>query len=338
MKKSVILILLFACSYGLQAQEQTAQQLQENAKTVLQKGDFDNAIQLLQRAKKQEPDNVDVLRDLCFTYYLKRDFAAAIEVGKELVEKPNADQQSFQVLGLAYKAIASYKECGKLYRTALRKFPNSGVIYNDYAELYALDKDLDEAIVQWEKGIEVDPSYSSNYYNATMFYNRKGNWLRAALYGEIFLNLESYTTRTEEIKPQLLDAYQHLLAQGATLQLMNAKNTSPFEKSVLEILQRSAANVKGVPNMDDINGVRKKFIPDWIETKQKQYPFHLFDNQQYLVRMGMFEAYNYWLFNSSTAANYQEWQKNHAKETADYKTFQQSKVFKLPAGEYYFAQ
>lgn len=47
---------------------------------------------------------------------------------------------------------------------------------------------VEEAITQWEKGIESDPGYSSNYYNATMFHARKGNWLRAALYGELFLN------------------------------------------------------------------------------------------------------------------------------------------------------
>jgi tetratricopeptide (TPR) repeat protein len=134
------------------------------------------------------------------------------------------------MLGLSYKATANNKEAAKLYRAALRKFTNSGVIYNEYAELLAADNELDEAITQWEKGIEVAPAYSSNYYNATMYYARKNNWIRAALYGETFLNLESYSKRTEEIKTQLLVVYNNLLVPANLQQLKDAKTTSVFEK------------------------------------------------------------------------------------------------------------
>jgi Flp pilus assembly protein TadD len=61
--------------------------LQETARALVQKGDYDNAVIVLERAKQQEPNNVEILKDLCFANYLKRDFSKAIEVGKELVEK-----------------------------------------------------------------------------------------------------------------------------------------------------------------------------------------------------------------------------------------------------------
>jgi tetratricopeptide (TPR) repeat protein len=339
MKQLSILLLSIAVFFTANAQEQTAKLLQETARTLVQKGDFDNAVVILERAKKQEPDNIDILKDLSFASYLKRDFAKAIETGKEMIEKPNADQQCFQMLGLSYKAIASYKECAKLYKTALRKFPNSGVIYNEYAELFALENNLEEAITHWEKGIESDPVYSSNYYNAAMYYIRKNNWIRAALYGEIFLNLESYTKRTEEIKEQLFTAYSNLLSPAGMQQAKDARTTSVFEKNILEILAKAAAASKPNNSIDGIIGIRTKFITEWVSSKQKTYPFQLFSRQQYLLAQGLFEAYNYWLF--SPAANsgaYQAWQSNHPKETEGFKTFQQSRVFKLPAGEYYFAR
>ncbi len=339
MKYFFIFVLIVAGFSTVQSQEQTAKLLQETARTLVQKGDYDNAVVILERAKQQEPNNVDILRDLCFANYLKRDFSKAIEVGKELVEKPDADQQSFQVLGLAYKAIASYKECGKLYRTALHKFPNSGVIHNEYAELSAMDNDMDEAITEWEKGIEVDPTYSSNYYNATMYYARKNNWIRSILYGELFLNLESYSARTEEIKTQLAASYKSLLAPGAIQQLMNNKNTSAFEKNVLEVLVKMTGNVKTNITAADISSIRTKFITGWMQEKQKQFPFRLFDHQQYLLNQGLFEAYNYWLMSTSLSADeYAAWQKNHAKETEGLKTFQESRVFKIPTGQYYFTR
>jgi len=54
---------------------------------------------------------------------------------------------------------------------------------------------------------------------------------------------------------------------------------------------------------------------------------------------GLFEAYNYWLFSTALNADaYQVWQNTHTKESAGYKAFQQSRVFKIPAGQYYFSR
>ena len=339
MKKIFISIVFVSVLGAATAQEQTAKLLQETARALVQKGDYDNAVLVLDRARKQEPDNVDLLRDLVFAYYLKRDFGQAIEVGKELVEKPNADQQSFQVLGLAYKAIASYKECAKLYRTALRKFPNSGVIYNEYGELSAMDNELDEAIAQWEKGIELDPGYSSNYYNATMYYMTRKNFLRAVLYGELFLNLESYSARTEEIKSQLYKAWAGLLNPVYLRQLQEQKSLSAFEKAVSDAANKAAVAMKDGAVVDQLNGVRTRFLLQWMQGSQKTWPYRLFDHQQYLVSQGLFEAYNYWLFGSSLPGDaYASWQKVHPKETEGFRNFQQSRVFKIPAGEYYFSR
>ena len=339
MKYAFLSLLVIALAGPAKAQEQTARLLQETARTLVQKGDYDNATVVLERAKQQEPGNMEILRDLCFAYYLKRDFSKAIETGKELVEKPDADAQAFQLLGLSYKAIASYKECGKLYRTALRKFPNSGVIYNEYAELFAQENDLEEAIVQWEKGIEVDPNYSSNYYNATMYHTRKGNWIRAALYGEIFLNLESYSARTEEIKTQLYNSWRSLLIPGAIQQQKDQKMVSAFERTVLDIVAKAAGGTQLAVTADALTAIRTRFVVEWTATQQKDHPFQLFANQQYLIGQGLFEAYTYWLFAPSLGAEvYQSWQKAHPKETAGFSAYQQSRVFKSPPGQYYFSR
>jgi len=339
MKYLLIFCLFIGGSKTIFAQQQTAAQLRETAKILMQQGDFDNAILALTRARQQEPKNIEVMKDLSFVNYLKRDFGKAIEIGKELVENPAADQQSFQILGLSYKAIASYKDCAKLYKTGLNKFPNSGVIYNEYAELLAIENNMDEAIMHWEKGIETDPNYSSNYYNATMYYMRSKNWIRALLYGELFLNIESYSTRTEEIKTRLFEAYKNLFAPGAADQLLNVKTTTAFEKAVLGLFVKTASGMKGGIMVESIIAIRTLFIVEWLQGKQQLYPFRLFDHQQYLLNNGLFEAYNYWLFSTSLNADtYQVWQNTHSKEFTGYKAFQQSRVFKIPAGQYYFSR
>lgn len=310
--------------------------LHQTGKTLLQKGDYDNAVVMFDRAKQQDPNNVELMRDLTYANYLKRDFAKAIEAGKELVENPKADEQCFQMLGLAYKAIASYKECAKLYRTGLRKFPNSGVLHNEYGELFAMDgNELDQAIVEWERGIEVDPSYSSNYYNAALYYGTKKNWIRSALYGEIFLNLESYTRRTQDVKNQLLASWRNLLVPTTLKQVHDDRATSTFEKYVTDVLAK--VNTNGSGSINDLTEVRTRFIEQWMKENAKTYPFGLFNQQQYLLKQNLFGAYNNWLFSTGKEA-YESWQTAHAKEAADFTAFQQSRVFKLPAGEYYFSK
>jgi tetratricopeptide (TPR) repeat protein len=333
--KYIISVLLLTLSCYVQAQ--TVKQLQQEAQTALTQGNFDKAISALTKAKETDPNDVSILRDISYVYYMKRDFGAAIEAGKAIVSRPDADQQSFQVLGLSYKATANYKEAAKLYRDALRKFPNSGVIYNEYAELFAMDKELDEAIRQWEKGIEVDPGYSGNYYNATMYHSRAKNWTRAVIYGELFLNLESYSARTTEIKSVLFDAWKNLLTPGSITSLQG-KNASAFEKEVLATLAKAFAAAKASSvTVENTTAIRARFIEDWMKDRNVQYPFRLFDHQQYLMKEGLFEAYNYWLFSSVVNPDfYKSWQDSHPKETEGFKKFQESRVFKVPAGQYYF--
>jgi len=340
MKIYILLIAGLLCGNILSAQTTPTKQLQDNARTLLQQGDFDNAIKALETARLQDPNSLEVMRDLCYTYFLKRDFAKAIETGKIMVARPDADQQSFQVLGLAYKAVADYKEAGKLYRQALRKFPNSGVIYNEYGELSAMDKDMDEAIAQWEKGIEADPNYSGNYYNAAMYYSRAGNPFRAVVYGEIFLNQESFTTRALEFKQTLFDTYKTLLVPGTIRSLQGAKGATAFEKAALESLGKSANTMSGVVSVESLANLRSQFLLDWIQEKQKKYPFRLFDHLHYLLTNKLFDAYHYWLFAPPVANEnaYQAWRNSHTKEADAFKKLQESMIFKIPAGQYYFGQ
>ena len=118
-----------------------------------------------------------------------------------------------------------------MYKAGLKKFPKSGVLYSEYGDMLTQYDNTHGAIVQWEKGISADPNYSSNYYYAAKYYADPTNVLWSSIYGEIFVNLESLTKRTEEIKTLLLKDYTNLLSNKSTLE--NLKNNgNDFEKAV----------------------------------------------------------------------------------------------------------
>jgi Tfp pilus assembly protein PilF len=339
MKKTIslfpVLFLLF--SLTALAQPEDAKTLHETAKTFMRSGDFDNAIIVLTRALQQDKDNLEMQKDLVMSYYLKRDYQKALEGVNVLIDRDDADVVTFQIAGNVYKALEEVKGCDKIYKKGLKKFPKSGPLYSEYGELLWAAKDF-SAINQWEKGIEVDPGYSGNYYNAALYYFFTKDKVWSIIYGEIFVNMESLGERGAAMKEQLLQAYKEKLFADADLMKDQEKNKSEFAKAFLQGMgkQSSIAN-KGI-NTEVLTMIRTRFILDWYETNAGKYPFRLFDYQQQLIREGLFDAYNQWLFGTSeNLAAYDNWTKTHAEEYNGFNAFQRTRVFKMPAGQHYEA-
>lgn len=332
MRKLFIAIACLMCGAATLAQDD-AKTLHETARTFQRSGDYANAILVLNRALQQQPNDLELLKDLAFTYYLQRDFVKARDVAKPLPDRPDADVQSFQILGMVYKAVEERKECEKLYKAGLKKFPNSGMLYNEYGEMLWTKQDF-SAIKYWEKGIEVDPNFSGNYYNAARHYSMTRDKVWALIYGEIFLNLESYSKRTAEIKDLLLDSYKKLFSESNLQNKQELKN--PFAEAYLDILSKNAAQVAQGITPESLTALRTRFVLDWFDKEADKFPFRLFEYQRQLLKEGMFEAYNQWIFGASqNLPAFQNWTNTHAASYNQFTGFQKGRVFKLPQKQYY---
>ena len=336
--KKIFFAIALLIGIGGFAQDQSAKDLYETAKKFMREGDYDNASLVLNTALQKEPNNYNMQKDAVYLFFLKKDYAGAVDLGKRLMEQKNSDEEIFQIVGMTYKAIADYKECSKIYKKANKKFPNSGVIYNEWGELEAMNKNIDGAIEYWEKGIEVDPNYSSNYYNAAMYYSNRGEVLfPVIIYGEIFVNLESYTARTADIKSALFDAYKKLYMKGEVYKALQNKKTTLFERSVLETLTRTVTMAAEGITPNQLMAIRTRFVLDWYANKNNlKYPFRLFDNMQFMLKEGFFDAYNQWIFGAAAdVAAYDNWVNANDKQANSFKEFQHSRVFKMTAGQFY---
>ena len=333
MKKILPLIILVCISQLMYAQ-QTVDAIRTQAMTSAQQQDFSGAIQTLQQGLQQYPDNLDLLKDEAYIAYLGRDYQHALETGKTITERDDADIQSYQILGLTYKAIADYKNADKLYKTALKKFPQSGVLYGEYGDMLAQYDNKHGAIVQWEKGIAAEANYSSNYYYAAKYYSNTGNILWAVLYGETFINIESLSKRTVEIKDLLLTDYKKLF-EGNVLSEIIQKGT-PFEKAVAATFTKQSSITAMGLSPESLTALRTRFILFWDEKNAEKFPFRLFQFQLQLLQEGMFDAYNQWIFGAAASSNdYDTWVHLHGDEVADLQNFQRNVLYKIPEGQYY---
>ena len=343
MKQFFLLFLIFSIASNQSfAQNEDPKKLHETAKTFMRSGDFDNAILVLNRALQFDKNNLEYQKDLVMAFYLKRDYARALEGAKELIDREDADVVTFQIAGNVYKALEQFKDCEKVYKKGLKKFPKNGPLYSEYGELLWSAKDF-SAVNQWEKGIETDPAYSGNYYNAALFYFYTKDKIWSLLYGEIFVNMESLSERGAAMKQMLLRGYKEKLFADADIMkgeenLLSEKsdNKNEFAKAFLQTMgKQSALAGKGI-TAETLTMIRTRFVLEWYENSAAKFPFRLFDFQRQLLQEGMFNAYNQWLFGTTeNLTAYENWTRSNVEEFTSFTNFQKTRIFRMPQGHYY---
>ncbi len=298
-------------------------------------GDWKNALFVLNRALHESPGNIDIIKDIAYSYYLQNDFVNALETIRPVVEGEEADVQSFQIAGSIYRAIEDIKNGTRIYTRGLKKFPLSGALYSEYGALLWQKKDL-SAIDQWRKGIETDPHFPGNYYHAARYYYFTAEKVWGLIYGEIFVNLESYTLRTAEIKNLLTEGYRKLFMEPNLLKGFNEKKQGAFEKAFLTTMNtQSVVAAEGI-SADLLTRIRTGFLDYWYKHYAADFPFRLFDYQKQLLESGMFTAYNQWIFSSgATPEAYRKWVADNGEAYEQFNHFQRGRVFKLPKDQYY---
>ncbi|WP_346316523.1 tetratricopeptide repeat protein [Chitinophaga sp. YIM B06452] len=320
-------------------------ELQSTARTFLRSGDYANAILVLNQAIQSAPDDLELRKDLAFAYYLKGDYNRAYTVVSPLVDKKEADIHLFQIAGNIYQSKQDWKGAEKLYQRGLRKFPKSGELHNDYGDLLQNMKNFDGALRYWVKGIEVDPNFPGNYYHAARSYLWTKEPIWAILYGETFINLESYTTRTAEIRDIVLECYKKLFDDPAIFNSVPVESSDRKGKKAPEvgfmdayksIMAKQVSVIATGIEPQSLVMLRTRFLLDWYNFYSLKYPYALFDFQRKLLRDGMFEAYNQWLFGpSANAADYKAWTALHKTEYDSFSAWQRNHPLKLKDEEFY---
>lgn len=330
--KKLFLILITVCAQTILF-AQDVKQLHDNAREFMHKGDYPNAILILNRALAKSPDNLEVTKDLGLNYYYYKDYKKCIEVLKRLFDRYDVDDQVFQIAGDAYWAMEDASGAEEIYRKGIRKLPKSGPLYNELGKVLWTKNDF-TAIKEWEKGIETDPGFAGNYYNASKYYYFTLDKVWSLIYGEIFINIDPKSAYASEIKNILFEGYKKLFIDANIEK--NNKDKSPFALAYLKTMNKQTTLLSAGINMQTLSIIRTRFILDWDAEFAAKFPFKLFQVHKQYIQEGIFEAYNQWVFASEQNMEaYQKWNTDHPKEYAALSRFLQDRIFKVPGGQYY---
>jgi tetratricopeptide (TPR) repeat protein len=335
MKNAVILlflILLPACYIISQTDGEIAKEKGLEAIKLMDKGQIDQSLKLLEEAQKLDPDNYIYPYEMAYANYLKEDYETAADILKKLEKRKDINDLVFQLLGNSYDELGKSKEAIKTYEKGLKKFPASGKLYLELGILYMRKENYNKALDYFEKGISAEPTFPSNYYWASKLFCSSEEEVWGMLYGEIFMNLERNSKRTAEISKLLFDTYKaeiRIIGDSATSVSFSQLNvvgfdqkkklSLPYGMSVYEpTLMMSALGIKEI-NLGSLNKIRSNFIDIYYKNEyNKLFPNLLFDYQMRLKKLGHLEAYNYWVLMQGDQSEFITWQQVNEEK---WKTF-----------------
>ncbi len=331
---SLIMILSCQLTWGQTSKTnaEIAARINQEAIKLMDQGYYAKSIKILKECKKLDPTNITYPYEIAYAYYLQRKYKKAITILEGLKNHKDVTDLVYQLLGNAYGYYGKGQKAFETYQEGLRLIPYSGPLNLEMGYIYinAQPQDLDKALAYFEKGIEVAPTFPSNYYWATKIYSHKNEIVWSMLYGEIFLNLERNGKYFNEISKLMFDNYKKSVKftsdTSFILNFTNAtetKKTNPAKPSYeTDIYESTMFNaLKGISdiNINSLDTIRTRFLNLYYKNGYDiNYPNALISFQKQIEDAGHLEAYNHGILMYGDEQNFKEWQ---ALNTDKWKSF-----------------
>lgn len=319
-----LIVSLIACGQT-DSDKQKAYETGREAIELMDKGNYDESIKLLEKSSKLDPENYTYPYEIGYAYILKKEHLKAASYFEKVVKMKDANAQCYQMLGNAYSGGGKKKEAIEAYINGLEKFPKAGRLY---LEIGNMQKSDSKALEYYEKGVMVDPDYPSNYYWLAKIFCNSTEEMWGMLYGEMFINLERGSKRTEEISKLLFNTYASEIkftsdtsmtvsfCQNHVINADTSRKSLPFSMVYEPGMIFSISKLDTI-NLESLNKIRTNYISFYFDRKfNKSHPNVIFDWHKSLIEKNYFECYNYWLLMKGAPAEFSIWYKNN-KERFD---------------------
>ena len=258
-------------------------------------------------------------RELAQAYYVAKGYEEALATLEPIVKQGKADAETYKIMGQSYMAMKDSKRAQKILRDGLTALPEAGTLYHQMGLMYEENGEQVYALETWLDGIQKDPGYHLNYYEAARTYMNTNKYVWAVLYGEMFVNIEQQTRRANDTRAMMLEAYRKMfstLATGDIPKYGSGKKQGPanFEQAVYDTYMKLSPIMSDGISTENLTMLRIRFIMDWTANYADKYPFSLFARNDDMIRSGYFDIYNQWLFGKAeNAQQYEAWSKFHAE-------------------------
>jgi tetratricopeptide (TPR) repeat protein len=290
------------------------------------------AIQLLEQLAERYPGHRVIVHELALAYRVMGEPGAAIELLGPYEDQLNA--QMAAALGSAHSEAGDLASAMAIFGRAIERHPESGLLHSEIGTVLSKAGKPLEAIASYEKGMEVEPAWPSNYLNAARIYSETDHRGYTLIYGEIFRILEPRSERSEKLAILMADTMSRAvtvekksesdismrisLAPAIDVRIDGSPGGGEPEVSIEVPLVNAFEGSYGICLFDvfrygvsiaRLHEARSRFLDIWWAEGglHTRYDFPLADWLRRLREAGHLEAYEHWLYGPAFKKEYDLW-------------------------------
>lgn len=214
LRAATLVVLVAGSPLGAQyEQPASADALIQEGVARHDQGEYDRAIEVYRQALDLEPENVVALYELAYSYSAagrNGECVATAEAGLELESRLRP--QLYTVVGNCLDAGGEPKKAARVYRRALKEFPDDALLTFNFAVTRYGQQKHEEAIELAQRAIDNAPAHASSHRLLGLLYQDRGLRVPALLATLRFLSLEPSSGRSPQAARSVVD----LLGRGVT--------------------------------------------------------------------------------------------------------------------------
>ena len=170
MKKLVCLLTLLALCLPASAQPVSSRNKYKIGRGFFSKGDYNQAVQYLQEAIKEDPSYLDALYILGLSYFGQKNYAKAEEQLAMVIRYDAQFVEAYQYLGQVYMAQKKYDQAIAHFQR-MSSVPG-GVVYYQQQKLPQAEK-------AWKEAIRLDNKNARSHNNMGVLRSAEGKFVEA---------------------------------------------------------------------------------------------------------------------------------------------------------------
>ena len=180
----------------------------EEANLLFADKKYDEALALLEQFLEQNPIVYQAHLSIGDCYREKGELDKAIEEYNRALEKAQKDKEmgketvakALAALGEIYLRKDDFEKAQNYFKQSIETYPENEILAYNVGEIYFSNQKIDEAIHYFELSTQIRPDYSPSYLKLGYVYLNKGDYEKAKLNFNKFLELDPESSEAPAVK------------------------------------------------------------------------------------------------------------------------------------------
>ena len=184
--------------------------------------DYDGAIKKYKEVLEQNPDCVEALYEMSYSYFAKQDYKTSVEIARRGIKyKSRLLAGFYEQIGNALDSAGDTKQAIEYYKAGIATSKKSGLLYFNIALAYGNLGNINEYKLNLKKSVVSVPGHSSSQLALGEYFYKSDYKIPAVLVLARFLTLEPTSSRSDTAYKKFQDILGSGVSQGKDSNTIN---------------------------------------------------------------------------------------------------------------------